>query len=233
MSRQRCYSNDNENLSPVLEDYLVTILRLESIYGIAKTCKIAEELNVAPATVSKILEKLRIRGFITWNKYQGVKLSDKGRCRALKILRKHRIMERFLVEFLGFNKYEAHVYAHNMEHIPDEVVEKIYDLLGKPSTCPHGNPISITDNNQDQGHNTLDKVDIGQYYRVLRITSELNNPLKIIMSTGINVGIVLKIKDKNSSKIRIEIPSQKRECDIDIEYARLIHVIPCNDKDNE
>ena len=229
MIQRQLNSRANAMTSPIIEDYLVTILRLENIYGIAKTCKIAEELNVTPATVSKVLEKLVAKGYITWNKYQGVKLSDKGKSEALRVLRKHRIMEKFLEGILGFDKYKAHIYAHSMEHIPDEVVEKVYELLGRPSTCPHGNPITPTLEQQEENYHTLDEGGVGSCYRVIRILGELNSSLKKIIDMGINVGILLRVKDKNTTKIIIEMLDHNIEREVDIEHARLIQVTPVKD----
>lgn len=124
-----------------LEDYLTTIYRLEEIYGIARTCDIARELRVKPGTVTKMISKLAVRGYVAWAPYRGVKLTERGRQIAERIIRRHRIAECFFSKMLGFDLVKSHVYAHMLEHLPDEVFDRLYEVLGKPGKCPHGNPI--------------------------------------------------------------------------------------------
>ena len=127
-----------------LEDYLITIYRLEEVYGIAKTTDIARELDVKPATVTKMLAKLAEKGYVEIAPYKGAKLTEKGREFAEKIVRKHRIAEHFFSKVLGFSLVKSHVYAHMLEHLPDEVFDRMYEVFGRPQRCPHGNPVPRT-----------------------------------------------------------------------------------------
>jgi len=124
-----------------LHDYLLTIYRLEEVFGEARTVEISKMLKVTPATVSKTIRRLAEAGYVVWTPYEGVKLTEAGRRLAERAVRKHRIAEHFLVSRLGFSFMEAHRLAHMLEHMPDEFFEKLYEFLGKPSKCPHGNPI--------------------------------------------------------------------------------------------
>jgi len=124
-----------------IEDYLRAIYKLEETHGIARTSMIAQELGVKPATVTKMLEKLARLGLVTWEPYRGVKLTEIGREIAKRIVRRHRIAECFFYHMLGFDPVKSHIYAHLVEHLPDEVFDRLYELLGRPSRCPHGSPI--------------------------------------------------------------------------------------------
>lgn len=120
-------------LSECVEDYVLTIYRLEILCGSARTTQIARELKIREGTVSKVLKKLQAGGLVVLNRYRGVRLTDAGRKIAERILRKHAVLETFLSNYLGFDLIKAHYLAHRMEHLPDEVVEAIYVKLGSPS----------------------------------------------------------------------------------------------------
>jgi len=124
-----------------LHDYLLTIYRLEGVFVEARTVEISRMLRVTPATVSKTIRGLAEAGYVVWTPYEGVKLTEAGRRISEGAVRKHRIAEYFLVNRLGFSIVEAHRLAHMLEHMPDEFFEKLYDFLGRPNRCPHGNPI--------------------------------------------------------------------------------------------
>lgn len=126
-----------------IEDYLRAVYKLEELTGIAKTSMLARELGVTPATVVKMLTKLVHRGLVEWEPYKGFRLTPQGRRIAIRIVWKHRIAECFFNKLLGFDVTKSHEYAHVFEHLPDEVFERLYEILGKPSTCPHGSPIPL------------------------------------------------------------------------------------------
>ena len=101
MFRRSKTSLKGSEVTSAVEDYLVTIYRLEEAFGMARTTIIAKELNVKPGTVSKIVSKLELKGLVERTKYRGVKLTKEGRRIAEKIVWKHRIIERFLYDYVG------------------------------------------------------------------------------------------------------------------------------------
>ncbi len=168
-----------------VEDYLTTIYRLQEVYGHAKTTNISRELNVRPATVSKVINYLKRKGLVDRVKYRGVTLTGKGREVAEEVVRRHRIAETFLAVFLGFDIYEAHLYAHHFEHLPKEVIERIYERMSRPTTCPHGNYIPGVMAGATVGVK-LTEVDEGRQYVVVRIAGELIKPLKMLRGLALN-----------------------------------------------
>ncbi len=215
-----------EDVTSAVEDYLVTIYRLEEVFGIARTTIIASELNVKPGTVSKVLSRLEMLGLVERTKYRGVKLTDKGRSIAEKIVWKHRVIERFLYDYVGLDPIKAHDYAHLMEHLPDEVVEKIYDKLGRPPTCPLGNPIPGSPiPNELKVAKPLSEADQASCVKVIRIAGVLKEGLKTILDLGLMVGSVLHIVYASQSHVVVDIVGKGRIVEVPSRYARMVYVV--------
>ncbi|MEM2875360.1 MAG: metal-dependent transcriptional regulator, partial [Candidatus Bathyarchaeia archaeon] len=129
-------------ISSIVEEYLETIFRLQERSGVARTSALIKALNVSPGTVTNTVERLERGCFIIHEPYRGVKLTEKGQRIALKIVRKHRLLERLLTDILNVAWERVHDAACQLEHnLSDEIVKKIEKVLGHPKTCPHGNPI--------------------------------------------------------------------------------------------
>lgn len=110
----------------------------------AHTGLLAETLGVSPGTVTATIKRLADRGFVDHRPYHGVSFSDDGRRAAVALIRRHRIVERFLADMLGYAWNEADALAPTFEHdLPDEVLERLFVALHRPETCPHGFPIPV------------------------------------------------------------------------------------------
>jgi DtxR family Mn-dependent transcriptional regulator len=121
---------------------------LEAIYYIwaegeaVKSARLADWLSVSRPTVTVALRRMTRDGLVRFNSRKDIELTAKGRRMAEAIVRRHRIMERWLTDALGFDWVTADAEAARLEHAVSDVVEKrLYKALGKPQTCPHGNPI--------------------------------------------------------------------------------------------
>lgn len=125
------------------ENYLKVIHRLsEATSEEISTNAVAELMQTKAASVTDMLRKLAEKGWVNYQKYQGVRLSPTGEKIALSIVRKHRLWEVFLVDKMGFNWDEVHEIAEQLEHIEsDDLVNKLDEYLGFPKTDPHGDPI--------------------------------------------------------------------------------------------
>ena len=130
-------------LSLVEENYLKVIYHLsEGGRSQVSTNAIADAIHTKPASVSDMVQKLDRKGVIAYTKYQGVKVTETGREAALKVIRKHRLWEVFLVEQLNFNWDEVHEVAEQLEHIKSPLlIERLDEFLGHPKVDPHGDPI--------------------------------------------------------------------------------------------
>jgi len=105
--------------------------------GRAKTGGISKELDVSPSSVTEMLDKLQNEGFVKHTKYQGANLTKKGDAYARGILRKHCVIERFMVDVLKYPEGKFHDEACEMEHVlSDETEKRLRKLVGQPGTCP-------------------------------------------------------------------------------------------------
>ena len=213
-------------VTSAIEDYLVTIYRLEEAFGVARTTIIAKELNVKPGTVSKIISKLELKGLVERTKYRGVKLTEEGRRIAEKIVWKHRIIERFLHDYVGLDPIKAHDYAHLMEHLPDEIIERIYDRLGRPPTCPLGNPIPGAPLPQElRVAKPLTEVNPPSCVKVIRIAGVLKDGLEVLLNLGLMIGDVLNVVYVSNSQVIVNIVGKNKVVEIPSKYARMVYVV--------
>lgn len=114
--------------------------------GAAHTGDLAEALGVTPGTATTAVKKLAERGLVTHKPYRGVELTRTGRRLAIGAIRRHRIVERFLADMLGYAWNEADRLAGDFEHeLPQEVEDRLFIALDRPTTCPHGFPIPDPD----------------------------------------------------------------------------------------
>ncbi|HEX9855593.1 MAG TPA: metal-dependent transcriptional regulator [Acidimicrobiia bacterium] len=129
-------------LSSVERETLKAIYRLAGIDAMVKAGPLAEALDISPASVTARLRRLDERGLAVHARYHGVSLTQTGRELAISAIRRHRIVERFLADSLGFDWEEADGLAVTFEHdLPVDVVRRMFAMLGSPTTCPHGFPI--------------------------------------------------------------------------------------------
>jgi DtxR family transcriptional regulator, Mn-dependent transcriptional regulator len=126
---------------------LKAIYRLTSGQGVeagvsAHTGDLADGLGVTPGTMTAVVKRLADRGLVDYTRYRGVELTADGRQTAVAVIRRHRIVERFLSDMLGYAWNEADRLAPSFEHaLPQEVEDRLFVALHHPSTCPHGFPI--------------------------------------------------------------------------------------------
>jgi DtxR family Mn-dependent transcriptional regulator len=119
------------------QEYLETLYKINESGEIAKTSEIANQLNVAPASVSEMLKKMADDGFIIYESYKGARLTKKGKKIAKKVTRKHRLLERFLHDFLKIKREKIHEQACKMEHVlSDDAEDALCKLLRQPDLCP-------------------------------------------------------------------------------------------------
>lgn len=129
-------------VSESAEEYIEAICRLEEETTPVATSRLAERLGISPASVSEMLRKLAQRGLVIYQPYKGATLTQEGRRKALSLIRRHRLWERFLTDILGVDWHLVHEEACRLEHAAsDEVVERLAKVLERSETCPHGRPI--------------------------------------------------------------------------------------------
>ena len=128
------------------EDYLKTIWDLEAGHGRATTSEIARRLEVAPASATGMVKRLSGLGLVDHKPYHGVTLTETCRRTALRVVRRHRLIESFLVRIMDVPRDRVHDEAERWEHVLSEDMEdRIDQLLGHPDCDPHGSPIPARD----------------------------------------------------------------------------------------
>jgi DtxR family Mn-dependent transcriptional regulator len=177
---------------------------LKSIYNIsiesnkpASTNSIAEKLSTKPASVTDMAQKLATKGFASYYKYKGVKLTKAGEVEALKVVRKHRLWEVFLVKELNFSWDEVHDIAEQLEHINSpKLVERLDKYLEYPKFDPHGDP--IPDQNGLMAASptiTLNMLSIGKKCKVICAKDSSSDLLLFLDKIKISLGATIEIMD--------------------------------------
>lgn len=185
-------------LSFTEENYLKGIYSLtrESESG-ASTNDIAHHMNTKASSVTDMLKKLSKKELINYIPYQGVTLTENGRLTAVKVLRKHRLWEVFLVDKLGFKWDEVHEIAEELEHIQsDKLIEKLDMFLGHPTQDPHGDPIPDKNGNVvDMRDTTISDLQKNQFGMIIGLKDTSADFLKFLESSGLTLGKTIGIKE--------------------------------------
>ena len=184
--------------SEQLEDYLKNIYKIESAEGKVATTALSRKLGIAPASVTEMIKKLAEAGIVTHTPYHGVQLTKEGRKRALQIIRRHRLWETFLLEVLKFDWYEIDEEADRLEHFTSKKLEQhIDELLGFPSTDPHGDAIPSSEGKlMDLPSESLDEVQEGKTVVVHRVSDSSPEILRLASKLGIALNQKIKVKER-------------------------------------
>lgn len=182
-------------LSRSVEDYLKAIYGQSQLGEAAGTSELARVLDVQPASVTGMIKKLAEEGLLEHEPYRGVKLTAKGTREALKVLRRHRIIETFLVEKLGYSWDDVHAEAERLEHTAsDTLIERMADALGNPATDPHGSPIPTSEGKIDSTvYQALSDVPAGTRITVRSVADEDPGRLRYFESVGLVPGATARV----------------------------------------
>ncbi|MDE2876371.1 MAG: metal-dependent transcriptional regulator [Gemmatimonadota bacterium] len=177
-------------LSPSVEDYLKAVYSLNEGGGPAGTNELARVLAVRPGSVSGMIRRLAEDGLLQHEPYRGVRLTEEGSREALKILRRHRIIESFLVQRLGYDWDDVHAEAEQLEHAASErLIEAMAEALGHPATDPHGAPIPTrTGRIEPSPAKRLDEMVAGSRVTVRSVADEDPVRLRYLKSVGLVPG---------------------------------------------
>ncbi len=182
-------------LSRSIEDYLKAIYQIESAGTPAQTSAIAEALDLAPPSVSGMLRRLAGSGLIEHEPYRGVVLTSRGRRAALRIVRRHRILESYLVSKLGYDWDTVHDEAERLEHASsDQLVERMAMALGNPQYDPHGAPIPTPAGEIERPDLvSLDAVPVGTVAELRMVSDTEPERLRFLASLGLKPGVSFEV----------------------------------------
>lgn len=183
-------------LSQTEENYIKAIYSIEINTGKSvSTNKIAEKLKTKASSVTDMIKKLSDKKLIDYKKYQGSKLTAKGKLIAVKIVRKHRLWEVFLVKNLDYAWDEVHDLAEQLEHIKSNtLIDKLEAFLNFPTHDPHGDPIPDKNGNiEHHKNNMLSSGKIGESFTIIGVKDSSSSFLKFLDKKNIKLGSELKI----------------------------------------
>ncbi|WP_229201255.1 metal-dependent transcriptional regulator [Arcticibacterium luteifluviistationis] len=198
---------------------------LKSIYHLSEqkngesvsTNELAEVTQTRAASVTDMVKKLAEKGFINYKKYQGVNLTDNGKQIALRVIRKHRLWEVFLVEKLGFKWDEIHDLAEQLEHIKStELTDRLDNFLGFPKFDPHGDPIPDEEGNLpiSQTHK-LSEVEKGKQLIIMGVSEDSAPFLQHLDKLGLKLGLKIQV---------IEVSDFDKSLEIEIESGQALRI---------
>jgi DtxR family Mn-dependent transcriptional regulator len=215
--------------SLTIENYVKNIYRICTRQGNepASTGKLAEVLEVSPGTVTSMLKTLKDAGLAEYKPYEGVRLTESGRSLALRVLRRHRLIELFLARTLDLTWDEVHDEAENMEHaVSDLLVDRIDEFLGFPAADPHGDPIPKSDGTVTYPKTcSLALWQVGAPFRLVRVLDQSPEFLRYLSQTGMPLGVQGHVTSNNSAAGVVTVEVSGRECPLSLEVAQKLQIV--------
>jgi len=225
-------SGTRESLTGPVEDYLKAIYAIGKGTGAAATNEIAQRLALAPASVSGMVRRLADQGLLAYERYHGVKLTESGRRAALRTLRRHRVIEAYLAEALGYPWDRVHPEAERLEHAAsDELVDRMAATIGEPEVDPHGAPIPTRDGAVDETeYRSLAEMSVGVSGSVVRVSDEDPDMLRYLAELAIVPGKRVTVKARAPYDGPITLAIGRQELSIGPALAAQVLVAPLADR---
>lgn len=228
----RGVASHRPKVSPSAEEYLLTLFRLESTGEQVGSSQLAKMFGVKAPSVTGMIRRLHQRGWVRYRRYRPPELTTEGRNVAVRLIRRHRLLETFLARELDVPWDEVHEEVQILEHaVSDRLIERIDQKLEHPEFDPHGDPIPDEEGRMPD-HNLvpLPRLEEGQGGMLKRVDNRSRHLMSVLKDMGVRdigqfPGMRIQRKaDRNNGKLAIQIGD--REVDLDREVARLIWVEP-------
>jgi DtxR family Mn-dependent transcriptional regulator len=189
------------SLSAAMQDYLAEAYRLaydQNETQHISTSALADVLGVSAPAVTRMVQRLKMAGYLEHEPYRGVVLTESGAREALKSIRRHRLVERFLTDVMGFGWHEVHDPADELgSNVSDQVVERMAKMAGNPRRCPHGEPIPSPQGVMPKVvDRPLGEAPIGNSLVVSRVHSHDSAILTYLASLGVATGVGLVLDER-------------------------------------
>ena len=217
-----------------IDDYLETIYFLAFPIGeyrpatgsTAIAARVAEMLGVSRASAGEMLKRLESEGLVERGDQKEALLTPAGTDRAKKVVRKHRIIERFLTDFMGYTAAESHVHADELgDTFTDEMIERINERLGRPARCPHGWPVEPE---REQAENAelvaLAELEPGRSAEIVRLAEHDGDLLHWFYDEGLVPGTPVRVSSEPSELEELEVAIDGSERRIAAKAALGIYV---------
>jgi DtxR family transcriptional regulator, Mn-dependent transcriptional regulator len=180
-------------------DYVKAIWELAGD-GSASTKEVSGRLSVSSASVTGMFRRLQEMGLVRYERYRGASLTDAGLAEALRLVRRHRLIETFLMEHLGYLWQDVHKEAGRLEHaVSDVFTERLAELLGHPARDPHGDPIPAADGTLVlESSKPLSETQVGRRVRIVKVDNESTSVLNHLGERGLVPGRTVSVKEVRS-----------------------------------
>ncbi len=200
-----------ETITHARREYLAEIYRLQLLGDKAvTTTALAERLAVTPPAVVRMMRRLAAEGYLRRQPYKGVRLTADGEREALKSIRRHRLLEAFLVSVMKFGWDEVHEHAHGLDGvINDRFEDRMDELAGFPRRCPHGDPIPTRDGQMPVFDETsLAQLEAGARGVVRRIRNHTPDKLRYLADHGLRPGTAVRVLSRApfNGPVRLQVP---------------------------
>ncbi len=209
------------------ENYLKAIFHLEAeLTGHISTNAIAERMDTKASSVTDMVKKLSDKHLLVYVKYKGVSLTELGRLAAVKVIRKHRLWEVFLVDKLDFAWHEVHDIAEQLEHIQSEkLIDSLATFLGNPGFDPHGDPIPDKPGNFKKVHKKLlADANVGDNGICVGVKESQDQFLQYLSRNSIGIRSVITINSRESFDGSMQITTSGKPIFISNEVANNIYI---------
>jgi DtxR family Mn-dependent transcriptional regulator len=197
--------------SPATEEYLQAVYTLADEGGQVIGARLAEFLRISPAAVSEMVHRLEREGLLQLDERKEVRLTDSGFSAASRVVRRHRLAERMLVDLLGYEWWKTHEEAERIEHaMSEEMEERLVRVLGDPQTCPHGNPMPGT---KPRATRPLERLTVGESATVERIPDQFEHEpgfLEYLDTQGVRPGVTLEMIEQRPGLLRVAVNGTAR-----------------------
>jgi DtxR family transcriptional regulator, Mn-dependent transcriptional regulator len=215
-----------DRLGSAGEDYVKAVYEIERDEGRVATTVLAERMGVSPASATGMIKKLAGLKLVRHIPYQGVVLTRPGRRAALEVLRHHRLLELYLVQALGYPWDLVHDEADRLEHvISEELEERIFESLGRPTRDPHGEPIPAKDGSMPRAiHEPLSSLAEGAVGTISEVSRSSPEMLRYLGERGLVPDAKLKVLEKAPFDGPITVRTGRRSHVLGRELARHIRV---------
>lgn len=206
--------NDFQLHSRSVEDFVKTVYRLQEAHARVSTSQLSRELQISAPSVTDMARRMVTAGLVDYRKYHGVVLTEKGEALALRILRRHRLIELYLLNELGYSLGEVHREADHLEHaVSDRFVEALAGKLGDPHLDPHGDPIPAQDGSiLRRNLRPLTELPPGPAARVSQYTTDDEAMLEHIVGRGFALGaeVVVMARDPFDGPLTVRVAGDER-----------------------
>ena len=214
--------------SAKVEDYLQSMYSLETEGERIISARLSRWMRVTPPTAWATIQRMQRDGLVSIDEKKTIHLTKHGRELAEKVARRHRLSERFLSDILGLGWAEAHDEAHHFEHgVTPMIEQRIFALLGNPTTCPHGSPIPGTGATLSPDLVPMDTLEVGDAATVEFISEELEEDLELLRYLDrhdIRPGQPITIPEKVRSTGLIVIATERENVSLGLTVAGRIRV---------